>query len=285
AVRDLAIQKGENDLVVGTFGRGIYVLDDYSLLRGLKPQSLQKEATLFPVKDALLFIPTRQYGLRGKAFLGEAFFPAHHARFGGTLTDHLKGEIKTKKEQRLAAEKKADAPRYPTKDELRAEAEEEPPAILLTVADAEGREVRTLTGPVSAGFHRLSWDLRDPAAILPKPRPPEAEDDLFQAPPAGPLVMPGRYSVTLWKRVGGRTEKLAGRVEFAVAPEGAGTADAVATKELREFQARVAKLERAVSGALEAANGLSQRLEALRRALDQTPGAKPEWKSQVRDFE
>jgi hypothetical protein len=285
AVRDLAIQQGENDLVVGTFGRGIYVLDDYSPLRGLKPEALQKEAALFPVKDALLFVPTRQFGLRGKAFLGEAFYAAENAPLGATFTYHLKEEIRTKKQQRLAAEKKAETPRYPTKDELRAEAEEEPPAILLTVADAEGREVRTLTGPVTAGFHRVSWDLRDPAAVLPKPRPPEAEDDLFQEPPAGPLVMPGRYSATLWKRVAGRTEKLAGPVEFAVAPEGAGAADAAATKELREFQARVAKLERAVSGALEAANGLGQRVEALRRALDQTPGAKPEWKTQVRDFE
>jgi photosystem II stability/assembly factor-like uncharacterized protein len=285
AVRDLAIQKGENDLVVGTFGRGFYVLDYYSLLRGLKPESLQKEASLFPVKDALMFVPTRQYGLRGKAFLGEAFYAADNAPFGATLTYHLKEEIKTKKQQRLAAEKKADAPRYPTKDELRAEAEEEPPVILLTIADSEGREVRTLSGPVSAGFHRVSWDLRDPAAVLPRPRPPDAEDDIFQEPPGGPLVMPGRYSVTLSKRVGGRTEKLAGPVEFAVAPEGAGTMDVAAQKELREFQAKVAKLQRAVSGTLEAANELTRRLEGLRRALDQTAGAKPAWKTQVREFE
>ncbi len=285
AVRDLAIQRGENDLVAGTFGRGIYVLDDYSLLRGLKPETLRQEAALFPVKDALLFVPTRQYGLRGKAFLGEAFYAAENAPFGATFTYHLKSEIRTRKQQRLAAEKKAETPRYPTKEELRAEADEEPPAILLTVADAEGHEVRTLTGPVTAGFHRLSWDLRDPAVVLPRPRPPEAADDVFQEAPAGPLVMPGRYIVTLWKRVAGQPEKLAGPVEFAVAPEGAGAMEVAALKELREFQAKVAKLQRAVSGALEAANDLGKRLESLSRALDQTPGAKPEWKVRVRDFE
>jgi len=285
AVRDLAIQKGENDLVVGTFGRGIYVLDDYSLLRGLKPQSLQTEASLFPVKDALLFVPTRQFGLRGKAFLGETFYTAENAPFGATFTYRLKEEIKTKKQQRLAAEKKAEAAGYPTKDELRAEAEEEAPAILLTIADADGREVRTLTGPVTAGFHRVSWDLREPAPVLPKPRPPDAEDDLFMGPPAGPLVMPGKYTVTLSKRIAGRTEKLSGPVEFTVAPEGAGAMDVAALKGLREFQAKVVRLERAVSGALEAANELARRLESLRRALDQTPGAKPEWKAQVRDLE
>jgi hypothetical protein len=285
AVRDLAIHKGENDLVVGTFGRGIYVLDDYSLLRGLKPESLQKEATLFAVRDALLFVPTRQYGLRGKAFLGESFYAAENAPFGATFTYYLKEEIKTKKQQRLAAEKKAEAPRYPTKDELRAEAEEEAPAILLTVADADGHEVRTLTGPVSAGFHRISWDLRDPAALLPRPRPPDAEDDVFAPPPGGPLVMPGRYSVTLSKRVGGQVTKLAGPAEFAVAPEGANAMDVAALKELREFQAKLAKLQRAVSGTLSAANDLAARLDQLRRAVDQTPGAKAEWASKVRDLE
>ena len=285
AVRDLAIQKGENDLVVGTFGRGIYVLDDYALLRGLKPETLQKEAALFPVKDALLFVPTRQFGLRGKGFLGESFFTADNAPFGATFTYRLKEEIKTKKQERLAREKKGEAVPYPTPAELRAEAEEEPPAILLTIADAEGHEVRTLTGPVTAGFHRISWDMRQPAPVLPRPRATESEDDVFMPPPGGPLVMPGQYTVALAKRVAGRTEPLAGPVAFRVAPEGAGAMDVAALKELHAFQAKVVRLDRAVSGTVEAANELAKRLESLRRALDQTPAAKPAWGTQVRDLE
>jgi photosystem II stability/assembly factor-like uncharacterized protein len=285
AVRDLAIQKGENDLVVATFGRGFYVLDDYSLLRGLKPDTLQKVANLFPVKDALLYMPTRQYGLRSKAFLGEAFYTAENAPFGATFTYHLKEEIKTKKQLRLAAEKKAETAPYPSREELRAEAEEESPAVLLTISDAEGHEVRTVTGPVTAGFHRVTWDLRDPAATLPRQRPGDAEDDIFLPPPGGPLVMPGRYTVTLAQRVGGKTQKLADPVEFNILPEGATSMDVAALKELREFQVHVWKLQRAVSGALDAANELSNRLQSVQRALDQTPGARPEWQAQVRDME
>src|SRR5262249_4235854 len=82
AVKDLAIQRQTDGLVVGPFGRGIYVLDDYSPLRGLKPETLQKDAALFAAKDSLLYIPTRQYGLRGKAFLGEAFYTADNPPFG-----------------------------------------------------------------------------------------------------------------------------------------------------------------------------------------------------------
>ncbi|HYT94471.1 MAG TPA: hypothetical protein VEL76_37495, partial [Gemmataceae bacterium] len=105
AMKDLAIQKRMNDLVVGTFGRGIYILDDYTPLRGLTPETLRQEATLFPVRDALLYIPTRQYGLPGKAFLGSAFFTADNPPFGATFTYHLKETIKTQKQQRREAEK------------------------------------------------------------------------------------------------------------------------------------------------------------------------------------
>ena len=52
-VRDLAIQKQMDDLVIGTFGRSIYVLDDYSPLRDATPELLQKESPIFPTKPAL----------------------------------------------------------------------------------------------------------------------------------------------------------------------------------------------------------------------------------------
>ena len=71
AVRDLNIQKRENDLVVGTFGRGIYILDDYTPLRLLKPEMLRQEAAVFPVKDALMYIQSQPLGGRGKSFQGE----------------------------------------------------------------------------------------------------------------------------------------------------------------------------------------------------------------------
>ena len=57
AVRDLEIQKRENDLAIGTFGRGIYILDDYSSLRKLSEDLLKREAYVFPVKDALMYMP------------------------------------------------------------------------------------------------------------------------------------------------------------------------------------------------------------------------------------
>jgi photosystem II stability/assembly factor-like uncharacterized protein len=289
AVKDLAIQKQMDDLAVGTFGRGIYILDDYSPLRRLKPETLKQEAHLFAAKDALMYIPTRQFGLRSKAFLGESFFTAANPPFGATFTYYLRDEIKTRKQKRHEAEKEAEKkkepPPIPTQQQLRAEADEEAPAILLTITDATGQVVRTLTGPVGQGFHRVSWNLRQPAPALPKPRPPEAAADLFSEEPSGPLVMPGLYRVSLAKRVEGTVTPLDGPREFHVSIEGTEKMDLADRQALFEFQAKVARLDRAVSGALDAANELNNRLAQLQRAADQTPGIQPKWREMVRSLE
>ena len=57
AVRDLAIQERENDLVLATFGRGYYVLDDYSPLRQVTAAVFQKDAQIFPGKQAQIEVP------------------------------------------------------------------------------------------------------------------------------------------------------------------------------------------------------------------------------------
>src|SRR5262249_35391798 len=176
-------------------------------------------------------------------------------------------------------------PPYPSKEELRAEAEEEAPAMLLTVADADGKVIRTVTGPVRKGFECVGWDLRYPASSLPRPRPTGAADDIFTEEPAGPLVMPGTYRVTLAKRQGGEMTKLAGPLSFNVVMDGIEKVDAADRKSLFEFQMKVHRLERAVSGALEAANDLSGRLERIRQALDRTPGIYDKWKEAGRGLE
>ena len=101
AVREIAIQKRENDLVLGTFGRGIYIVDDYSPVRVATAATLTAAATLYPVRDAVLYVPTLRYGLPGKAFQGEMIYTAENPPYGAALTYHLKDEIKTLKQKRL----------------------------------------------------------------------------------------------------------------------------------------------------------------------------------------
>lgn len=275
-VRDLTIQRRENDLVVGTFGRGVYILDNYTPLRLLRPEMLKQDAQLFPVKDALMYIQSQPLGGRGKSFQGESFYTAENPPFGAVFTYYLKDPLKTKKVKRQEAEKEAEkkgiALNLPKLSELSAEEEEEAPAIIFTITDSGGRVVRRLTGPITAGMQRVAWDLRYPPPSLPPPPNPEAEDP-FNEGPAGPLVMPGGYKVSMAKRVDGVITPLSQPQEFQIVVEGQERMNAPDRTALVEFQQKVARLQRAVVGALEAANALRPRLVSIKRALLETPEA------------
>jgi len=275
-VRDIAIQRRENDLVLGTFGRGFYILDNYTPLRLLKPEMLKQDALLFPVKDALMYIQAQPIGGRGKSFQGESFFTAENPPFGATFTYYLKEELKTKKAKRQEAERDAQKKNavinLPSRSELRAEEEEEAPAIIFTVTDSSGRVVRRLSGPVTAGMQRVTWDLHYAPPSLPPPPNPETEDP-FNEGPAGPLVMPGTYKVSLAKRLDGVMTPLGQPQDFQIIVEGQERMTPADRIALVEFQQKVARLQRAMQGALEAANTLTPRFVAIRRALLETPNA------------
>jgi len=192
------------------------------------------------------------------------------------------GDVK-EREKELA--KKGKPIPFPSPAELRAEAEEEPPAILLSVADAGGSVLRLLTGPVAKGFHRLTWDLREPAPSLPRPMPPERDQDLFFEPPAGPLVEPGPYQITWAKRVRGKVTPLPGSEKFKVTMESTAERSDAEHDELFTFQQKVTRLQRAVEGALEAANNLNAHLQQIKQALDQTPTVDVKWKAAARKLE
>ncbi len=283
AVRDLAIQKRENDLVVATFGRGFYVLDNYAALREIKAETLAQEASLFPVKDALMYIQASPFGGRGKAFQGESLYTADNPAFGATFTYYLKESFKTKKQKRQEAEKKGST-EYPNAEALRAEAEEEAPSIIVTITDASGNAVRRLMAPAAAGINRINWDLRFPASTI-SLRPPSPEEEIFGDPPSGSLVMPGKYNVQIAKRVDGIVTPLSTVQSFNVVVDGVATMAATDRAALVEFQQKVSRLQRAVTGAAESAVTLRARLALIRRALNETPSADRKLTEQAMELE
>ena len=252
AVREIAIQKREHDLVLATFGRGVYFVDDYSAVRATTAETMTAAATLYPVRDAVMYVPTQQYGMPGKAFQGEMLYSAANPPFGAIFTYHLKDGIKTLKQKRTDAEKAAEkagqAIRYPTPEELRAEAAEEAPAALLTISDASGTPVRVISGPVEKGMQRTAWDLRAPAHQLPPNRPRGEAEELFADPLVGPFVVPGKYSATLSQRVGGVVSRLAGPVPFTVVLDPQVSHTAADQTARWEFQQKLQALRRDVAG-------------------------------------
>ena len=293
AVREIAIQKRESDLVLGTFGRGIYIVDDYSPLRArtdTTPAAARGASTkLYPVRDAVLFVPTLQYGMPGKGSQGEAFYEGDNPPYGALVSYQLADTIKTLKEKRMDAEKdaqKAGQPiRYPSADELRAEEDEEPPAILLTIRDAGGSPIRVLTGPVTRGLQRVAWDLRLPAHRLPPNRPRGETEELFGDPLVGPYVVPGRYSVTLSQRVGGVVTQLDGPASFAVVMDSQAAFEGAEQAARWQFDNKLQALRRDIAGALELAHTTNTSLDAIRKALDATPAAPRALHDQAREVQ
>jgi photosystem II stability/assembly factor-like uncharacterized protein len=288
AVKDLAIPANDPDLVLGTFGRGFYVLDDYSSLREVGHGALDREATLFPVRQAWMYIPSLPLGLKDKSFQGEGFFAAPNPPFGAVFTYYLKDEIRSRKKKRQEAEKeivkKGGDVVYPSWEELKAEDREEDPAILLTITDEEGNAVRTLTGPVTAGFSRVAWDLRYPPSSPTQLKPPK-EENPFDEPPRGPLAAPGAYKVSLAKRVDGKVIPLSEPLTFDAVPLANATLAARDRTALLEFQRKTARLQRAVMGAARSAEEARDRLDSLKKALLDTPAADPRLSGEVRDLD
>ncbi len=279
SVRDIAIQKREDDLVLGTFGRGIYILDDYRPLRAVSKEYLEQGSVLFPVKDALRYIETsRMGGLQGRGSQGASFYAAPNPPFGAVFTYYLKEKVTTRKGRRKEAEKKAEkegAPvPYPTIEELRAEDEEQEPRIVLVVRDDSGEIVRRVTGPRDKGIHRVAWDLRYPASTPVELKSP-ADRPSWRRPPVGPLALPGTYTVTLAREVDGVMTPLVEPQPFEVVPLELATFAAKDRAEVLAFRKKVARLNRAVRGALKAAEEARTRITHIRQAVLDTPAADP----------
>ena len=279
AVRDIAIQKTENDLLLGTFGRGIYVLDDFSPLRQVTRAIMDQASALFPVKDALMFVRAST-SLAGSQ--GAGYYTAPNPAYGATITYFLKESPKTLRQKRQEAERDAERRKvpfkYPTIAELRAETEEEAPSLIFTITDADGKIVRRLNAPAGQGIQRVVWDMRYTAPSISAP-PAGGGLGGFGGGggggggggfggggPQGPLVMPGKYTVTMAMRVNGVVTPLAGTQSFNVTVEGKENMTAVDAKLLAEFQRKVTTLLRAIGGANDVSTAAKARITLLKRA-------------------
>jgi len=268
SVRDIAIQKRDNDLAIATFGRGFYILDDYSPLRDLAANQ-SNEAALFKPRNGLLYVEQQPFGVRGVGFQGENFYSADNPAYGVALTYYLKDGYKTLKQQRIDAEKEAEKKKtvlaYPAKEQLVAEADEEAPAILLTITDAAGHVVRRLTGPASKGVQRVTWDLRTPSPNISAPRAPsDDDDDDSDGPSGGHFVLPGKYQVALAKRVRGVVTALGSPQAFEVA------AETPLSRPYVEFQTKLDRLRGALSGTIDVATNAKARTGAAKRAIQES---------------
>ncbi|GAB5465859.1 MAG: hypothetical protein Kapaf2KO_12950 [Candidatus Kapaibacteriales bacterium] len=209
-VRDLAIQKRENDLVAGTFGRGIYILDDYSSLRSI---DTTKEAQLFKPRDGMWYSQRRVLGGGRKAAQGDNFFVADNPPFGVEFTYYLKDKYKSSKEVRLEEEGQIEKNKgqisVPEWQVLENEKAELTPEIMLFIFDNENKIIRRINSNNSKGINRINWDLSTESKNT-------LRENNYTNKQSGHLAAPGNYTAQLHKRIGGQYIAIGERVDFDV---------------------------------------------------------------------
>ena len=285
--RDIEVQERESDLVGASFGRSFFILDDYSPLREMSEETLAREAALFPVKKALRYMPLKPIDSNGKGCLGETFYLAPNPPFGAVFTYYLKDGLKTGAEARREEEgklvKDGKAVPFPGWDNIRKEEREEKPAVILTVADEAGQVVRRLPVPSGKGLHRVAWDLRyppvDPTEIE------EREPSDWGWNPMGPLVVPGKFTVALAKKVDGVLTPLAEPRAFVVESLNLAGLPEKDRTALLDFQKKAGELQRAMMGAGAAAEDALKNLQFIKKTLLDAPKADPKLAETARSIE
>lgn len=279
--RDLALHARDNDLVGASFGRGIYVLDDYSPLREINKLANANSNSVLPVRDAWWYVPNELMQAKGMPSQGSTSFVSDNPPFGAVFTYYLKDLPKTEKAVRKELEKNLNEQKtsipFPGWDQLRAEAIAEEPSVMLLVRDKNGEPIRWIEGVAKTGLHRVSWDLRlsppDPVNLtVPAFQPPWVSD------PQGPLVAPGKYSVELYVMNNGKLEPQGDAQVFNIKAVHPTNDDYEA---MAAFKKQTSDLSRRSSSAASQLSEAGDKLRFIKAALTKTPNATPDLFAQL----
>jgi len=260
-VRDIAIQQDEDDIVLATFGRSFYVLDDYSPLREITKEVIDSKGILFQVSDALMFVESiANYGQ------GANKYSAENPQVAAVFTYYLKDKPKTLKEIRKEKEKELTKAGknidYPSFADLQKEDEEEKPYLLFTISDMDGNIVRQLKQSPQNGINRVTWDMKY-ASLSPIY---ESKNELNTGESGFP-VAPGKYKVKLSLCVRGEFTEIGTEQEFNVLQLQNNVLDRGDQKTISEFYAKVSELVRVVDATNLANYAFISKLENLEVSL------------------
>ncbi len=279
AVRDIAIQKRENDLILASFGRGFYILDDYSPLRSVSDAFFNLDAFIFPVKESWMFLESRPLGLRNKTFQGSSYYTSENPPVGATFTYYLKESIKTKKEDRQEREKaqsqRAEIIQYPSLNEIRVEDDEIDPKLIFYIRDSQGNIIRQIEKEPNKGIQRIIWDYHYPPST-PVSLSTPSFDNPFSDPDKGPLALPGEYAVSLSKFQDGKITELVTHRSFTTKLLNNTTIPAEDQQALFEFKDEVAEFLRVVTGTAKMLGEVIEKIRYLSAAFNNTSGASQE---------
>lgn len=272
-VRDIEIQEQADDLVLATFGRGFYILDDLHILRAL-PETLELSEIKTPEKPKAMIFPVESYkiktlatplGHKGNSFQGASLYSAENPPNGAVLNWMMNQDVKSIKELRKDAEKekvKNNLPtNYPSKDSIRLESMQEGPYLLIRITSETGELVREFREGAKKGLKKTVWDGRrastgEVSFYTPDPDNPYDSGDLAA------FVNPGKYSAQVFLMQDGKLEAISESKEILI--EGATSESG--SKEQIAFRTEVEEMRRIVSGTVSYLDHLKNKLKYIKAA-------------------
>ncbi len=284
AVRDIKIQKEENDLVCGTFGRGIYILDDYSPLRMLDKNHLDKDFILFPVKPALYYRPMRVSG----GGMGHTFFEGENPKHGAVITYYLKESLKSSKEMRKKKEKQLakagkDVP-FPGWNNIKKEERSVSPELILQITDESGRVIKRLNAPVKKGLHRISWDLRESSRnevhlSIPGSSSPFSYSWRFRR--RGNTVLPGKYYVMAFKMTDGIMKPVSQKESISCIPLSGKKLPAAEMRKISDFHTKLMAMNNDFTALSAVMGKMNEGIRYMKKALPETRKSNDNFLSEI----
>ncbi|MFL2492104.1 MAG: WD40/YVTN/BNR-like repeat-containing protein [Luminiphilus sp.] len=283
SIRDIQIQRRENDLVAASFGRGFFVMDDYTALRDIDPSDFDAGAALFAPRDAYWYFQKRPLGYRPKGSQGDSLYLAENPPFGSVFTYYLADSFKTQEQARqageAAAKKAGDDVSFPGWRQVTDETREQKPDVMLVVHDNDGNVLRRVSAPNKAGLNRVAWDLRRSFS-----GPVETGKNWRGDSPSGFMVMPGSYQAKLVVVQNGVEQTLAGPVDFNVKRLREGALPGSSLDELEAFTAELNTLYGQSSAVRYAIRDARKSLDKIATMIERMANPTPDTHAQVHEL-
>jgi photosystem II stability/assembly factor-like uncharacterized protein len=257
-VDDIVVNGEENDLILGTHGRGIIILDDIALLETLDNSILNQEAYLFVPRKAIQY-----FELRELPDPGASQFSGPNPEYGALFTYYLKNDPPS---QETAQAKEAKIREGGRQTEKRS-------AVKIIITDAAGSVVREIDAPDRRGFNRVSWDLRYPLSF-----DPEGTRPGYFKTKKGIFVLPGEYSV----RLVARDQEIVQSVTVEVDPRI--RANPYALQRRLELSMTVSDMQRASTEGWRAVDAMDKEIKRIEKALKGREDLPDKVKSKIQEI-
>ena len=273
-VDDIIVNARDNDLILGTHGRSIIILDDISVLELMGQKAMDSEIFLFPAREATQF-----YEKRDLPDPGAGKFSGPNPEYGALITYYLKNDppkeekpVPPKEEKSAPTKGKLEKAEKP-EEKAKVEKEVKEPTVKITILDQAGKVVREIEGPDRKGINRISWDLRYPLSFEAK-----KDEEGWFGPLKGPFAIPGEYTVKLVARNQELTQKLKVRMDPQAKP------NPEALQARFEANLKVGEIQRAFKDGQKAAEAIDKELKRIQEAIKEKKDVPEDVKAKVEAF-